>query len=296
MATVARTVYREVCAEVDVRIPDAPTREAIKLAYFDRLVRSDMGNAIRPAIERRDPATGQLFDAIAAFLEVVPRLDPRRVRRPDPRPGALARPELGDAGPVGQAGLLADGAGRPAGRSNDGSADRDLPRLSSLPTSSRGSTRRPARGRRRWSCRSPRWASGSSIGCRHRVPIPRWPPLRGLTRRRRPQDPDATGFRHPPAVRYALASRRASARPDRNPYRGGRPIDAHMTLAGRRILVTGGSGTIGARLVERLLELGRGRRPRLRPGRDEAVLPAAAASRAGATCASSSATSATATA
>jgi hypothetical protein len=73
MATVARTVYRDVCAEIDVRISDAPTREAIKLAYFDRLVRSDMGNAIRPAIERRDPATGQLFDAIASFLEGVPR-------------------------------------------------------------------------------------------------------------------------------------------------------------------------------------------------------------------------------
>jgi glycosyltransferase involved in cell wall biosynthesis len=73
MAIVARTVYRDVCAEVDVRISDAPTREAIKLAYFDRLVRSDMANAIRPAIKRRDPATGQLFDAIAAFLEDVPR-------------------------------------------------------------------------------------------------------------------------------------------------------------------------------------------------------------------------------
>ena len=73
MAGVARTVYREVCAEVDVQIPDASSREAIKLAYFDRLVRSDMGNAIRPAVERRDPATGQLFDAIAAFLESVPR-------------------------------------------------------------------------------------------------------------------------------------------------------------------------------------------------------------------------------
>ena len=84
MATVARTVYREVCAEVDVRISDASTREAIKLAYFDRLVRSDMGNAIRPAIERRDPATGQLFDAIAAFLEGRSALDPRRVRVPDP--------------------------------------------------------------------------------------------------------------------------------------------------------------------------------------------------------------------
>jgi hypothetical protein len=73
MATVARTVYREVCAEVDQQISDASTRQAIKLAYFDRLVRSDMANAIRPAIERRDPATGQLFDAIAAFLEGVPR-------------------------------------------------------------------------------------------------------------------------------------------------------------------------------------------------------------------------------
>ena len=45
----------------------------------------------------------------------------------DHRPGAVACPELGNAGPVGQAGLLADGAGRPAGRSNDGPADRHLP-------------------------------------------------------------------------------------------------------------------------------------------------------------------------
>ena len=36
---------------------------------------------------------------------------------------------------------------------------------------------------------------------------------------------------------------------------GGEPIDALEMLDGRRVLVTGGSGTIGARLVERLLEL-----------------------------------------
>ena len=35
----------------------------------------------------------------------------------------------------------------------------------------------------------------------------------------------------------------------------GPDIDALATLRGRRVLVTGGSGTIGARLVERLLEL-----------------------------------------
>ena len=36
---------------------------------------------------------------------------------------------------------------------------------------------------------------------------------------------------------------------------GGPIIDALDKLADRRVLVTGGSGTIGARLVDRLLEL-----------------------------------------
>ena len=72
MATVARTVYPEVCAEVDAQIADADGRLAVKLAYFDRLLRSDMGMPVRPAIDRRDPATGQLFDPIASFLDYVP--------------------------------------------------------------------------------------------------------------------------------------------------------------------------------------------------------------------------------
>jgi len=73
MATVARTVFRDVSAEVDARIDDGATREAIKAAYFERLLRSDLGGPVRKAIERRDPATSQLFDALARFLEVVPR-------------------------------------------------------------------------------------------------------------------------------------------------------------------------------------------------------------------------------
>lgn len=73
MAAVARTVFLAVCAEVDTQIEDASTREAIKRAYFERLLRSDLGGPVRTAIERRDPATDQLFDALTGFLEVVPR-------------------------------------------------------------------------------------------------------------------------------------------------------------------------------------------------------------------------------
>ena len=72
MTTVARRVFLEVCTEVDVQIADEPTRAAIKAAYFERLLRSDLGGPVRKAIERRDPATGDLFDALTAFLEGVP--------------------------------------------------------------------------------------------------------------------------------------------------------------------------------------------------------------------------------
>ena len=72
MTTVARRVFREVCAETDEQIADEPTRTAIKAAYFERLVRSDLGGPVGKAIERRDPATGALFDALTAFFEGVP--------------------------------------------------------------------------------------------------------------------------------------------------------------------------------------------------------------------------------
>jgi glycosyltransferase involved in cell wall biosynthesis len=72
MTIVARTVFRTVCAEVDARIDDEATRDTIKRAYFERLIRSDLGGPVSKAIERRDPATGQLFDALSTFLEAVP--------------------------------------------------------------------------------------------------------------------------------------------------------------------------------------------------------------------------------
>jgi glycosyltransferase involved in cell wall biosynthesis len=73
MTMVARTVFVAVSAEVDALIEDEATREVIKHAYFERLLRSDLGGPVRKAIERHDPATGQLFDALTGFLDVVPR-------------------------------------------------------------------------------------------------------------------------------------------------------------------------------------------------------------------------------
>ena len=173
MATVARTVYRDVCAEVDVRISDAPTREAIKLAYFDRLVRSDMGSAIRPAIERRDPATGQLFDAIAAFLEDVPR---SILAASDFLISDLVRglPETGQGWSRRPGPATGGWCGWPAGRSDDGSAHRHDPRWSSRRTFWRGSIRRPARGKIFMVL------SIASLGKRVLDRVPphlRWPPL-----------------------------------------------------------------------------------------------------------------------
>ena len=54
------------------QIADEPTRTALKAAYFERLIRSDLGGPVSKAIERHDPATGALFEALAVFLEGVP--------------------------------------------------------------------------------------------------------------------------------------------------------------------------------------------------------------------------------
>jgi UDP-N-acetylglucosamine 4,6-dehydratase len=50
-------------------------------------------------------------------------------------------------------------------------------------------------------------------------------------------------------------ARSPSSRTNRRPEAGGTPITASASFRGQRILVTGGSGTIGARLVDRLLDL-----------------------------------------
>jgi hypothetical protein len=72
MATVAATVFREVSAEVDLRIDDPGTRLAIKKGYLDRLIRSDLSGPVIKALDRRDPATAAYFEALGAFFESVP--------------------------------------------------------------------------------------------------------------------------------------------------------------------------------------------------------------------------------
>ena len=72
IAVMARTVFADVCAEIDADIVDEVTRSALKGAYFDRLVRSDLSGPVKAALDRRDPATGQLYGAVAAFLESAP--------------------------------------------------------------------------------------------------------------------------------------------------------------------------------------------------------------------------------
>ena len=72
MALMAPIVFRAVADEVDADIADEATRLAIKGAYFERLVRSDLNGPVKMALDRRDVATARLFDAIGAFLAAVP--------------------------------------------------------------------------------------------------------------------------------------------------------------------------------------------------------------------------------
>jgi hypothetical protein len=55
-----------------VRIADEATRAVVKQAYFDRLIRMDIGATVGDSLRRHDPATNRLYDAVAAFLESVP--------------------------------------------------------------------------------------------------------------------------------------------------------------------------------------------------------------------------------
>lgn len=72
MARMAPVVFRGVSDEVDADIAEPATRLAIKTAYFERLVRSDLSGPVRKALDRRDPDTGRLFEAIGAFIAAVP--------------------------------------------------------------------------------------------------------------------------------------------------------------------------------------------------------------------------------
>lgn len=72
MAIRAQVVFRAVSDEVGKRIDEEATRRKLRLAYFDRLIRMDIGPAVRDSLDRHDPATGRLFDSVGAFLSSVP--------------------------------------------------------------------------------------------------------------------------------------------------------------------------------------------------------------------------------
>ena len=68
----APVVYTAVSDEVERRIAEPATRRRIRRAYFERLVRSDLGVAVDHALKRRAAATPALLAAVAAYLEAVP--------------------------------------------------------------------------------------------------------------------------------------------------------------------------------------------------------------------------------
>jgi glycosyltransferase involved in cell wall biosynthesis len=72
-AAIARRAFLEVSDEVDARIADDSTRLAVKTAYADRLFRSDFRATVRTAMDRGDPATGDLFEALGRLIESMPR-------------------------------------------------------------------------------------------------------------------------------------------------------------------------------------------------------------------------------
>lgn len=72
IAEMAPKAFAAVSSEVDAQISDEATRMAVKGAYFDRLIRSDLSAPVNAALDRRDPDIGQLYDAIAAFVQSVP--------------------------------------------------------------------------------------------------------------------------------------------------------------------------------------------------------------------------------
>ena len=73
MVEVARTAWTAVATEADVQLTDERARQAVRVAYLDRLIRADLGRPLRAAIARRDPATADLLLGIGRLLEDLPR-------------------------------------------------------------------------------------------------------------------------------------------------------------------------------------------------------------------------------
>jgi CDP-ribitol ribitolphosphotransferase len=87
-AVIARGAFAEVSAEVDISIEDPDARLAVKRAYAERLIRSDFAAALKSAVERHDPESGRLFEAIGSLLGSMPPA----VLTPDVLMRALLRP------------------------------------------------------------------------------------------------------------------------------------------------------------------------------------------------------------
>jgi len=88
-ASIARSAFQEVAAEVDARIADEATRAAVRRSYAERLFRSDFGGALKSALERGDPAVPNLLDALAGLIGVIP---PAVLRDSDALYRSLLRP------------------------------------------------------------------------------------------------------------------------------------------------------------------------------------------------------------
>jgi glycosyltransferase involved in cell wall biosynthesis len=70
-AAVASEALASVTAEAEARLDEA-ARDVVLGRYVERLLWSDLGAHLGEALSRRDPTIGELFDAIAQFVERTP--------------------------------------------------------------------------------------------------------------------------------------------------------------------------------------------------------------------------------
>ena len=71
-AGVATGALTRVIAEASTAIADPDGRRIVAAAYVDRLLRSDLGAHLGRALDRGDPTMGELFTAIADFIDAAP--------------------------------------------------------------------------------------------------------------------------------------------------------------------------------------------------------------------------------
>ena len=71
-AGVARGAFLAVSDEVEADVAEPDDRLTVRRAYAERLWRSDFGGPVRSAIDRHDPGTARLYDALGELLQVIP--------------------------------------------------------------------------------------------------------------------------------------------------------------------------------------------------------------------------------